>query len=341
MVSGPLAARISFILCRIVVPLWILSGALFKLIEGDPRNLPQGLRQILIKPDGTDPDLILLILIALEFLAVGVMLFLPRAARLMATFMLGCFCLILLNELRIGNVTSCGCFGSLTIPPWAILIVDGLLLTGVVLFEPAKSEKPFVSLFGLAGAGAWTAVLAIVAGVMLLGGNGGSSTNPPAPNGDSNQTPPVAVDPNGPGQIPTTYVMAEQTQIDSWPGRKWTDISMARYMPSWPDPNFAGKWYVIFYSPTCEHCQALLNENFVLDPPVPTILVAVPESKDAIDPRSWDVMAYCRECVREMTLPHGEHWLVDFPIVVAVEDNVVQCAKGRVEATGDNCLIWH
>ena len=39
--SSNTAARVSFVLTRIVVPLWILSGAVMKLLEGTPKLLPR------------------------------------------------------------------------------------------------------------------------------------------------------------------------------------------------------------------------------------------------------------------------------------------------------------
>ncbi len=345
MISGPFASRTSFLLCRVIVPLWVFTGATFKLVEGDPNNLPRGLLRAFHETGVADLSTVLWALISLEYLAVGVMLFMSRLARPMATFVLGVFCLVLLNELRIGNFTSCGCFGSIPIPPWAILIVDGLLLTGVVLLQPSPTKSPLISKVGLMGAASLAAALAIVSGIRLLGTSEIDDTVVPAENSAAAQngtSPPTGSRPEyGPGLVPTKYVWVEEANVKTWAGEEWTSIEFARYMPQWPDPDFKGKWYIIFYSPKCEHCQELLNTNFEFETPQPTIVVAVPEGQRPYTDDDYSELYYCRDCVREMQLPAGQTWVVDFPIVVAIEDNIVKCAKSRVDAHGDNCLIWH
>lgn len=129
--TGSTPLRIGQVLTRIVVPLWVLAGATFKLVERSPENLPS---QIWKTAAGWHIDLfqLLAVLIALEIAIAAVMIFLPRLSRIAAIFMLGVFCLVLLNEMRVGNVTSCGCFGKIPMPPWVMLIIDGSLLLAVL-----------------------------------------------------------------------------------------------------------------------------------------------------------------------------------------------------------------
>jgi hypothetical protein len=344
MISGPLASRLGTILCRIVVPIWILTGAVFKLVEADANNLPRGVLQLVHNAGVTDLTLVLWVLVSLECFAVSVMLFLPRVARLMATFMLGCFCLILINEIRLGNFSSCGCFGSVPIPPWAILIVDGALLAGVVLLNGRSSTKPLIPVAPLGGVLAFTAIFTVVGALRILGGPSSSPADGGSGNANGNPAPATdggAARASGPGATPPKTVWVDEAVVSKWLDQSWTSIELAKLMPRWPDPEFKGKWYVIFYSPTCDHCQALLEGNFELDAPAPTITVAVPEGKTAYSAGAYDRLFYCRECVTEMELPVGPTWVVDFPLVVAIEDNIVKCAKTRVEADHDNCLIWH
>src|SRR5690606_9218291 len=81
---------------------------------------------------GLDLDWLLATLISLEFMLVAVMVFIARLARPAAVFTLSVFCLVLLNELRIGNFTSCGCLGNVPMKPWQMLVIDGTLLAGVI-----------------------------------------------------------------------------------------------------------------------------------------------------------------------------------------------------------------
>ncbi len=113
--------KVGTVLCRIVVPAWVLTGAVFKLLSGTPATLPQ-LFQDTAKDLGIAMDPLLYTLIALELFAVGVMLSIGRFARLMAGFMLGSFCLILIGEM-IKKAESCGCFGgTIEIKPWQMLV---------------------------------------------------------------------------------------------------------------------------------------------------------------------------------------------------------------------------
>ena len=92
-------ARIGQILSRVIVPAWVLTGAVFKFMEATPRNLPG--KTILTLADRFSLDLnwTLAVLIGLEFMAVAVMLCLARLARPMALFVLSVFCLVLIGEM--------------------------------------------------------------------------------------------------------------------------------------------------------------------------------------------------------------------------------------------------
>ena len=134
--SNPNPAKIGWVLCRVVVPLWVTAGAVFKLAENSPRLLPKETILNVADQWGINLHYLLATLIALELLAVIVMLMISRLARPMAIFVLSIFCLILIGEWVQGNLSNCGCFGDIPIPPWAMLIVDGTLLLGLLLFDP-------------------------------------------------------------------------------------------------------------------------------------------------------------------------------------------------------------
>src|SRR5262245_7833377 len=120
-------SKAGIVLTRIVVPLWVLAGAAFKLYERTPSNLPVVILQGAKKAGVDDLGMLLRTLIGLEFFAVAVMMLVPRLSRAMAIFMLSCFCAILLGDIAM-KASHCGCFGSLPIKPWQMLIVDGSLL---------------------------------------------------------------------------------------------------------------------------------------------------------------------------------------------------------------------
>ncbi len=129
--NGSIPALLGTLLSRVIVPLWVLAGAVLKLSHGEPDNLPKGIWQPAYQA-GLDLDWLLATLISLEFMLVAVMVFIARLARPAAVFTLSVFCLVLLNELRIGNFTSCGCLGNVPMKPWQMLVIDGTLLAGVI-----------------------------------------------------------------------------------------------------------------------------------------------------------------------------------------------------------------
>jgi hypothetical protein len=155
---------IGTILVRAAVPVWILTGALFKLSEAMPRYLPAQVRGDAMRA-GIDLMLLLAVLISLEFLAIAVMVFLGRYARAMAIFMLSCFMLILLRDMYVVIADSvakaaadgssaregikagldsmkCGCFGSKSPPLYVMLAIDSGLLLLVSIFRPLPAPRP-------------------------------------------------------------------------------------------------------------------------------------------------------------------------------------------------------
>lgn len=144
----PFTALLGSALTRLVVPLWLAVGAGLKLAERDPRLLPAPVRAVLERiatamGRGSEADLLpfldqsLRVIVGVEFALAAAMLFLPRLARPVAAGVLSLFVIILTVVIASGQA-SCGCFGKSGPPPWAVLIVDGLFLLGVITLRPAK-----------------------------------------------------------------------------------------------------------------------------------------------------------------------------------------------------------
>ncbi|MEE2718169.1 MAG: MauE/DoxX family redox-associated membrane protein [Planctomycetota bacterium] len=330
---------IGMILIRIVVPLWVLSGALFKITERSPSLLPKDF-MVQVEALGVDLYWALAILIAFEFVAVAIMLFIPSLARLMAVFMLSAFCLVLLNELRAGNFDSCGCLGSASPPPWLMLIIDFLLLLGVVVFKPRPVQ--FAS-----KRTAWTivAVLVLITSgttFTLVLGEMGSTTIVEVEDPQSNADGPAdAGDASDPGTEPSTRTLPGYYLLDTsdWVGRNVRDIDLVNYVDGLADSVQDGRQYVIFFSRTCDHCQMLLELHYGFGVPVPTTLVSIPENKDGFETEGL-LDQPCLDC-RELELPVGCEWLMTPPLVLALENGVVQCAKEAEDSDVPECLIWH
>jgi len=127
-------------------------------------------------------------------------------------------------------------------------------------------------------------------------------------------------------------------EVKKYAGKRWEEIPFTRYLAQQPRDVSIGRRYVILYNPTCDHCYDLLRMYFTGDLPAPTTVIAIPEMKTG-----WsDEEAYpmpCEECER-LELPLGCDWLVTPPVVIALEDGIVQCAKEGEEPDEPECLLW-
>ncbi len=336
---------IGMILCRGVVPLWVLTGAIFKLTEKSPRLLPESIWST-AADFGINLYVLLAVLIAIEFAIVGVMFFIPRLARAAAIFMLAVFCIVLIVEMLRGS-TSCGCLGGASPPPWLMLIIDGALLLGVVLFAPPRPKEPEVlPPKNMAVAAIWTAATLAVTAAMILPETRANeqvvATKLPQ-NGieaDPDKTDPDANNTTPPTQRTTSIPSLVTVKPANWIDKKWTDVEFSKYAQGWPADIADGRKYIIFYSRSCDHCQALLN-YFFYDPPADTIIVAVPETKSGFDVEN-ELPMQCANCI-ELELPVGTEWFLTPPLVVALEDGIVKCAAEGVDGESDEpeCLLWH
>jgi hypothetical protein len=325
--SSSTAGIIGTILCRVVVPLWILTGVTFKLISGTPSTLPT-LFVKFAQETNIDLGLLLYTLVSLEIFAVGVMVFLPRFARAMAMFMLTSFCVILVGEI-LRNAESCGCLGAVTVKPWQMLLIDGILLVGVAVFAPTRGERVATSL----------AKPAMIAAAMLVAGFG-ISFGAAAMTPDTVEPPPVVngdddgggdVDPTSPLPLPKFWYVKD---IDAWAGTPWRELEIFRFMKDLPTVPDQGTHYVVFYRRTCDHCEDMFLEHFT-DPGIASSVTAVevPESATVMtSPDAWEFVETDAEH-RQLTL--GCDWIVTTPLAIAIVDGKVTCAE---EGEHVNCL---
>lgn len=324
--TGSTPSRIGFALTRIVVPLWVLAGAVFKLYERTPANLPSGIRAV-AKLNNLDLDLLMRMLIGLELFAVGVMLFVPRLARPMAIFMLTCFCGILIWEM-VREATKCGCFGDLPIKPWQMLIVDGSLLIAVLIFGPSFIQ-PNINEMQPSGKArrSWTGVGLAAFACLIIGlGVAFAVPNPPGTQQtpvDSSNDP--TVNPN-PLEIPHSWTA--KPSVESWVGKNWRDIDLFQLMPRWPKEMDAAKRYVVFYSRTCEHCEEMFSLYLIAPLDGPVAAVEIPASPTELtDPGAWLMPEIPAGQIEHLALPLGATWVITSPIVVALENGTITCAN--------------
>lgn len=312
-------AALAVLLARVVVPLWLLVGAVLKLADGSPSHLPVALIKWL-GALGVDLTFALRFSIAVELAAVGVMWLLPRLARPVGIAMLTAFLPVLIGDVALG-ASSCGCFGPVHVHPGITLVMDVAFLLGLWLLG-RHAERLAVSAtlptFGVVAAGLWT-----IAGFALAFG---LASGGPAAEGEAGEA--AAAAPAAPAE---GYYLP---QYDDWIGRPWSEIPIAAWIVGAPADLETGQQLVLFYRKDCEHCHALMEAFFVGPLAIPTTAVAVPER--AGFPAVGLQPFVCDEC-RMAHLPAGVDWFLQTPVLVRLEDGVVACAA-EVSPDDPRCL---
>lgn len=332
---------IGFALARVIVPLWVLIGAVFKLIERNPKLLPGPVRDVSISiaefagvPDvqfGTFLDQTLRFLIASEFALVAVMFFVPKLARTAAILTLSLFVLVLIGVLAAGG-DDCGCFGAGGPPPWMMLLIDSLLLVGVILFPAGLRSIPRGAASIALALGAAVLGVAVAYGVpaktisvdpTIADGTTSGNTTPPVDpveprNGTAsatNATPPKSTGwPAAPAPETTYFV-----KFESWIGTPLASqplaLQITRPLPADID---LGAWFVVFYRGDCDHCHELLEMHLSSPDRAPrTIAVRVPDTDPASD------MPMPSDEFKLHGLPLNSNYVFTTPVMLTVVDGVV------------------
>jgi len=348
MTATRLTSFLGSLLSRFIVPAWLLTGAIFKLYFRDPQSLPESIWSLAHEMN-VDLDVLLRSIVGIEFIVAGVMFFSARLARPVAIALTSLFCLILLNEMRIG-AASCGCLGKVVMPPEIMLLIDLPMLIGVLALSTRRKPSPAEPDAKWRVLKPWTAVLAVLWLAASVGTVFGVPNKeiappptPPAPpvvndGGDDKQTVP---DPVADGclpqlKTPPSYIVLEP---EEWVGKRWAELEIAHYVTKHPKDICTGRRYVVLYSPSCDHCYDMLYVHFADPLPAPTTVIAIPEYKDRWETSGVYPMP-CEECERS-DLQFGCNYMVTPPVIVALEDGVVICAALVEDPLEVQCLQWH
>ncbi len=349
----------STLICRALVPAWLLTGAAIKLQERSPMLLPSPVRDTLKWLAGTVGkageadfaqflDLMLRVIVSGEFALAAAMVLLPRFSRPIALALLSMFVVILLTVVARGEA-SCGCFGSKGPPPWAVLVGDATLLALVVWARPLRSAVTRAQAGGFVALAAMG--VAVAFGMPARAGLDHPETAPrsdtpsPAPRkpADGSPSTPETPKPTAGGETtPTAPARPAATawpappaklqpyylpQFEQWVGKPLRDQAVAALITRpIPAELEKGRWIVMFFREDCEHCHAVLDRHFSPKVPLPTLLVAVPDA----DPAAA-LPNPCGECTIR-TLPKGPDWVIGTPVLLSLQDGVVRGVVGGTDA---------
>ena len=333
------------ILVRLIVPLWVLAGAMVKLVTFNPALLPEPILDLVRQSAGLLGienlnwwlGTSLRFFVAVEIIAAIVMVAVPRLARFTASFLLMVFLAVLMATMvmsaRRDGVSaiwsgSCGCFGSASPPPIGMFAIDLALLLGVVFLRPRRS--------GFEGWRPGVVAIAVIAGIGIAFGRPQPvitievEDTEPTPTTDAVVELEASPSP-GWGDIPTEVEAFYAPEFGNWVGRKLSEDPLARLisrpLPTWID---TARFHVVLYRADCDHCHQLLEDHFSGPLDTPVLAVQVPDT----DPDSALPMP-CEECLLH-TLPEGPTYVFATPVLLTVEDGVVRAV---CENADDEALV--
>ena len=320
------AGTIAVVLARVVVPLWLSTGAVLKLMDLSPTHLPAAL----IKwcgALGIDLMFVLRFSIAAELIVAGVMVLVPPLARWVGVAVLATFVPVLIGDLMLG-ASSCGCFGAVKVSPWVTLVMDVTFLHGLLVLGrrvPGLALKPALPTPNVLAAGIWSLLSVVVAFGIPANGSSGVGTV-----GDS------VVGAVGDAGLELPADGYYLPQYDDWIGRPFQQLEITSWILNLPENIGIGPQYILFYRKDCEHCHELMELYFNDVLSVSTTAVAVPD-RDGFPTENLQPFA-CPECwVTE--LPAGIDWFLQTPVLVRLADGVVECVS-EVDPMAPECIDW-
>jgi hypothetical protein len=121
-----------------------------------------------------------------------------------------------------------------------------------------------------------------------------------------------------------------------WIGRSFGDLPIAKWIQGGPIEMPAGRSFALLYRKDCEHCHELMEVYFSGELAWPTLAIAIPE-RSGFPTENVQPMP-CQEC-RTATLPSGVDWFFQTPVLIRLQDGIVECAS-EASAADPRCLEW-
>lgn len=314
-----------------VIGLWILAGALFKLLKGSPAHLPEIVTDL--SPWGK--TLTYQLVIAVELVLVVLAFFRPRWAWLWLAGCLATFCAILLSQILAGN-TNCGCFGASSPPPALMLAIDATLLIALLV------SKPWANL-PVRGANPIAIIVLSIAGILLpflydrevdlsdLTDKTGTQTKTEEVANTSSEsqnggTPEATTPDEGDNQSETRQFLV--LDVDKMVGQKIEDTVFAKFFDPYLLPA-DGLW--VIYRHTCEHCEEHLQDMLIHEQGDRMLgMIRLIEPQDTDQNRVVFAMPVGGH-VLHAEMPATYDYVIQTPSELLIEGGIVKAAKEGVD----------
>lgn len=298
-------------LVRILLPLYIGGGAAAKLLTGDPSALPPIVQRWLGEVPGLDLKVGFLLIIAAELVIALVLALHGGLSRLVAGGVLVVFGALLVQQ-QVTGVATCGCFGSLSLPTWVMLVIDGLLLLGVLVLPFRRAGERGGGDVSLARWGVLAALsVAVVVGV-LVGGRALVASRWHT----------------GPGcaALPESGMVRVDIDPRQWVGQRLSETPLACYLPTGSITAVKADVQVwVLYDHACPHCRHLFEERHAVARPASQgVVVAVNMNPAEIDP---ELDVPCPSCVRVRADARVRLNTPRTPVIVNVRSDVIESVE--------------
>ena len=279
-----------------VIGLWVLAGAVMKLLWGSAADLPKLIRSLPL-----DPLVTFRVAVAAELCIALLALLRPRWSWLLVIVLLMIFNVTLVHQVMEGE-TSCGCFGyKLDVPPEIVLGVDVILLLLLLLSKPWGAP-------GSDATGGLVAVLVIAVAVAMPWIVDREVRSP---------------DEISPGGLPSDVHL----DVNRWEGEY---LKTTRLGP-WIDHDAlpaSGLW--IFYRDSCSYCAEILSwlaptEEGARD----IVLVRLPEDESVTEVEVHQKPRGAH--VHEVDLRPDINWVLTAPGAMVTEGGRVDWAADDLD----------
>ena len=188
----------------------------------------------------------------------------------------------------VAGKTNCGCLGAIQLNPFAMAIVDLLVIASLVCWKPSDAKTPFAPVFLVVG-GLTSIVVAMLADSNTVNYSNIESTTEKS--GD--------------------FVFLD---VDNWIGKPFPLFDEIEGC----EPVSTGSWLVVFYHQDCSVCKKLLKHLLKYETSRQLAFVEIPPFSKLN--KSTSTMAYRSLWLR---INQNHEWFVEAPAAVHVTDGII------------------